>query len=227
MVSYEQTHRHCSRCGGPTIHYRKATNHVLHLLLTLVLCGWWAIVWLMVSLKIGGWRCQTCGASAFLPKLIGGTVAVVGLAVTGLVIFGAMLDTPPSPVRPTPASSSRVTPELAPSSPIELDAELPSETPALASPIVEAAAVEPEAVPEPIQQSADPVSPIQPEVESLPEAKPGRTWTDASGKFTIEAEFAGYSAGKVRLKKADGSTLTLPMEKLSQVDQEWILAKKR
>ncbi len=47
------------------------------------------------------------------------------------------------------------------------------------------------------------------------------TWTDASGKHTIEAEFVSLSSGSVTLKKTDGETISLPLEKLSSVDQEF------
>jgi len=40
---------------------RKGTNHVLHLLLTVLTAGLWLIVWILVSIKIGGWRCSQCG----------------------------------------------------------------------------------------------------------------------------------------------------------------------
>lgn len=53
-----------------------------------------------------------------------------------------------------------------------------------------------------------------------------RTWSDATGQFTIEAEFAGYSSGVVKLKKADGSTLDLLLENLSQADQDWIRSRR-
>ena len=49
-----------------------------------------------------------------------------------------------------------------------------------------------------------------------------RTWTDASGKYRIEAKFGGVTDGKVELTKRDGSALTLPLEKLSDEDKEWI-----
>jgi hypothetical protein len=49
-----------------------------------------------------------------------------------------------------------------------------------------------------------------------------RTWTDATGKNTVEAEFRGMVDGKVTLHKADGSEVTLPLEKLSATDQTWI-----
>ncbi len=49
-----------------------------------------------------------------------------------------------------------------------------------------------------------------------------REWTDSSGTFTVEAELLDFKDGKVRLKKANGKILTLPLEKLSQEDQEFV-----
>ncbi len=49
-----------------------------------------------------------------------------------------------------------------------------------------------------------------------------REWTDASGVFSVEAELLDFKDGKVRLKKANGKILTLPLEKLSQEDQEFV-----
>lgn len=53
-----------------------------------------------------------------------------------------------------------------------------------------------------------------------------RTWTDSTGEFTVHAEFAGYSAGNVKLKKADGTILTLPLDQLSEDDQKWIKSRR-
>lgn len=49
-----------------------------------------------------------------------------------------------------------------------------------------------------------------------------RTWTDASGKFTVEAELASFKDGKVRLRRADGKEMTLPIGKLSADDQKFV-----
>lgn len=49
-----------------------------------------------------------------------------------------------------------------------------------------------------------------------------REWTDSTGKFKIEAEFVELKDGKVALKKADGTTLSIPLEKLSKADQDFI-----
>ena len=46
-----------------------------------------------------------------------------------------------------------------------------------------------------------------------------RTWTDSTGKFTVEAEFVDFKDGKVQLKKEDGKIVTIPVEKLSEADQ--------
>ncbi len=54
------------------------------------------------------------------------------------------------------------------------------------------------------------------------ESSPMRVWKDASGKHTIEAKMIGYEDGTVQLQRADGTTLTVPLEKLSDADQEFV-----
>jgi uncharacterized cupin superfamily protein len=49
-----------------------------------------------------------------------------------------------------------------------------------------------------------------------------RTWTDRTGKFTVEAEFVNFVDGKVQLAKLNGRTTTFPIERLSTEDQQWI-----
>jgi thiol-disulfide isomerase/thioredoxin len=49
-----------------------------------------------------------------------------------------------------------------------------------------------------------------------------RTWSDASGKFNVEAELVEVKDGKVVLKKADGSELTVPLSKLSSADRDFL-----
>jgi len=41
-----------------------------------------------------------------------------------------------------------------------------------------------------------------------------RTWTDATNKYHVEATFVGVHDEKVRLKKNDGTTIDVPLEKL-------------
>lgn len=49
-----------------------------------------------------------------------------------------------------------------------------------------------------------------------------RTWTDAKGKFRIEAEFVELKDGKVVLRKPDGKTISVPLGKLSTADQKFV-----
>jgi len=50
-----------------------------------------------------------------------------------------------------------------------------------------------------------------------------RVWTSANGKFTIKAELIDYSDEDVRLKKEDGSTVTVAKEHLRETDWEFAL----
>jgi len=47
-----------------------------------------------------------------------------------------------------------------------------------------------------------------------------RTWSDASGKFKVEAEFIGLEGDKVQLKKANDQVISVPLSKLSTGDQD-------
>jgi len=49
-----------------------------------------------------------------------------------------------------------------------------------------------------------------------------RTWTDVSGKFSREAEFVKLEDGKVVLRAAGGKETSIPLEKLSAKDREWV-----
>lgn len=53
-----------------------------------------------------------------------------------------------------------------------------------------------------------------------------RTWTDSSGEHKIDAKFGGMASGKVILVRSDGSKIQLPLEELSEEDQEWIKERK-
>jgi F0F1-type ATP synthase epsilon subunit len=49
-----------------------------------------------------------------------------------------------------------------------------------------------------------------------------RNWTDATGKFSVNAEYLYMIGNEVSLKKADGKTIKIPLEKLNTEDQKWI-----
>ena len=60
------------------------------------------------------------------------------------------------------------------------------------------------------------------ETAPAPQLASARTWTDSTGNHTVEAEFVDLKDGKVRLKKEDGKTITIPIERLSEADQEFV-----
>lgn len=60
---------------------------------------------------------------------------------------------------------------------------------------------------------------------ATPDEKASRTWTDVSGRFTIEGKYLGKSGDSVRLLRADGKELTVPLAKLSAADQKFVAAR--
>jgi len=49
-----------------------------------------------------------------------------------------------------------------------------------------------------------------------------RTWTDNTGEYEVDAAFVSFAFGKVKLRNRAGGVITVPMERLSKEDQEWI-----
>ena len=49
-----------------------------------------------------------------------------------------------------------------------------------------------------------------------------RTWTSADGGFTVKARMAGYAAGTVTLEKEDKTTIKVPLDQLSESDQQFV-----
>ena len=49
-----------------------------------------------------------------------------------------------------------------------------------------------------------------------------RTWSDASGQFSVKAEFVRAAGGKVTLKTDDGNTVEIELAKLSPADQKYV-----
>ena len=52
-----------------------------------------------------------------------------------------------------------------------------------------------------------------------------RTWSDATGVFSVEAEMVGLSDGQVQLKLADGKVIAVELSRLSADDQEYARSK--
>lgn len=49
-----------------------------------------------------------------------------------------------------------------------------------------------------------------------------RVWTDATGRMKVEADYVGQKDGRVILRKADGKLATVPIERLSPADQQFV-----
>jgi hypothetical protein len=49
-----------------------------------------------------------------------------------------------------------------------------------------------------------------------------RLWSDTSGKFKILARLAAADGGNVTLEKTDGTNVVVPLDKLSDADQEYV-----
>lgn len=59
----ERKSGYCKECMGRKVVFRKGTNHILHLILSVLTMGFWIIVWVGSSIKFGGWRCSECGST--------------------------------------------------------------------------------------------------------------------------------------------------------------------
>lgn len=53
-----------------------------------------------------------------------------------------------------------------------------------------------------------------------------RSWKSADGRFEVKARFVKAVGNVVTLRKPDGTNLTIPLEKLSQRDIDWLKGKK-
>jgi len=49
-----------------------------------------------------------------------------------------------------------------------------------------------------------------------------RKWTDSTGQHSVQAEFVDAKDGTVRLKREDGKTISVPIDKLSKADQQYV-----
>jgi hypothetical protein len=64
MAEFKESKGYCQTCKKQVLIRRKGTNHLLHLILTLLTGGLWAIVWILCAIQIDGWRCSQCGSKA-------------------------------------------------------------------------------------------------------------------------------------------------------------------
>ncbi len=60
------------------------------------------------------------------------------------------------------------------------------------------------------------------EARAREDAKLWRTWTAASGGFTVDAKLLDFKSGNAKLQKRDGSIIDVSPAKLSNDDQKYI-----
>lgn len=60
-MSIQTKSGHCTHCKKTVVVTRPGTNHILHLIISIVTLGVWLIPWLLQSIRFGGWRCKECG----------------------------------------------------------------------------------------------------------------------------------------------------------------------
>lgn len=71
---------------------------------------------------------------------------------------------------------------------------------------------------------SSPLFAAEPESATGSELGKLRTWTDASGRFTIEAAMVAFADGKVQLQRPDGSRLVVALDRLSDADRDYVVA---
>ena len=60
-MSEEKKRRFCKDCESNVLAVRKGTNHLLHFFISVFTVGFWLPIWVLATIKIGGWKCPNCG----------------------------------------------------------------------------------------------------------------------------------------------------------------------
>lgn len=63
-MGFTESSRYCRLCKRQVLVRQETPNHTVHVLITLLSCGLWGIVWLALTLMALGnpWRCSNCGS---------------------------------------------------------------------------------------------------------------------------------------------------------------------
>ncbi len=80
-MATEEARGFCPECGRNVLIRRPGTNHLLHLILAIITGGLWIPIWLLCSIRTGGWRCTNCGAR------VGGETSKAPLAVLIILLL--------------------------------------------------------------------------------------------------------------------------------------------
>jgi hypothetical protein len=96
----EQTQGYCPNCRVYVLATREGMNHVLHLLLSVFLCGLWLPMWVLLTIVDGAtatYQCGRCGSvtSSSGPAAVrpsaGGTISYLLYVVFLLALIGGAL----------------------------------------------------------------------------------------------------------------------------------------
>jgi hypothetical protein len=220
-VSFFQKQAYCRTCERKTLHVMANPEQNKSLiggmaLLTVLTCGLafpFALAWsAMHGWQIGSqaYHCQVCG------RRLGASssgLAVAGLLVLAVIAVGIAF-VPAERTHVIAPSGASVNQQHQGSVTGEGDAILVRST----EPPIEVATPEESRPALASDVSAVAASPPQPTAE-LPV---GKKWSSADGKFSTEAEFMSAGGGKVKLRKRDGSEISVAIDRLSVEDQRWI-----
>ena len=83
-MGVEQSSCFCETCQRSVLASRPTANHVLHLLLAVLSCGFWIPIWVLCAIDPGPWRCQLCGRTT-RKKWTALEIIVVGAAVVATI----------------------------------------------------------------------------------------------------------------------------------------------
>lgn len=83
-------------------------------------------------------------------------------------------------------------------------------------------AYHPHAADETAVENAEGDQPAENVAKSARQAEGLRTWTDKSGKYTVEGEFRGFVMGQVRIQTKHGRSIDVPLGRLSPADQKFV-----
>ena len=61
IMGTEYSTAYCKHCDDNVKTIRKTPSHLFHLIMSIVTCGVWLIVWFFVSWGHEPWRCSQCG----------------------------------------------------------------------------------------------------------------------------------------------------------------------
>ncbi len=85
-MANQETGGYCKHCDKKVMLQRPGSNHILHLIFSIITLGIWIPIWILISIQIGGWLCKDCGSPASaggdgLNTNVGGYILVIGIIV--------------------------------------------------------------------------------------------------------------------------------------------------